>query len=97
MFISKLLTPTRLSALLLTVAAFPLPGLADTPPPPLQMQLAARQQQPPTLEQAVKRIKKNTGGRILTAETIKHKGRLVHRIKVLLPNGHVRVTFTNAE
>ncbi len=57
--------------------------------------LAARQGM--TLEQAVAKVQRETGGRILTAETVNHNGRAVHRIKVLLPNGKVRVTHVSAE
>ena len=50
-----------------------------------------------TLDEAVNRVKKRTDGRILTAETVTKKGRRKHRIKVLLPNGNVKVIFINAE
>jgi len=49
-----------------------------------------------SLEQAVKQTKKQTGGRILSAETTKRNGQRVHRIKVLLPDGTVRVKYVNA-
>lgn len=50
-----------------------------------------------SLEQAVAQVKQETKGRILTAETVNRKGRLTHRIKVLLPNGKVRVMHVDAE
>ncbi len=50
-----------------------------------------------SLEQAAARVKRKTGGRILSAETINHKGRRVHRIKVLRPDGNVKIMFINAE
>jgi hypothetical protein len=50
-----------------------------------------------TLDEAVTRVKKQTRGRILTAETILRKGKSVHRIKVLLPNGSVRVMYVDTE
>ena len=50
-----------------------------------------------TLDEAVARVKHQTKGRILTAETIQRKGKPVHRIKVLLPNGSVRVMYVDAE
>ena len=49
-----------------------------------------------SLDEAVARVKKQTKGRILTAETIQRKGQPVHRIKVLLPNGSVRVMYVDA-
>ena len=53
------------------------------------LQLAKNDQQ--SLDKAVKKIKKQTGGRILSAKTINHKGQTFHHIKVLLPSGEVRV------
>lgn len=50
-----------------------------------------------TLDDAVNRVKNRTNGRVLTAETVTKKGRRMHRIKVLLPNGDVKVIFINAE
>ena len=57
--------------------------------------LAAKQAM--SLEQAVAKVQRETNGRILTAETINREGRSVHRIKVLLPNGNVRVVHVDAE
>ena len=48
-------------------------------------------QQSKSLEQAVKDIKKKTGGRVLSAKTIKLKGKPVHRIKVLMPSNKIRI------
>lgn len=50
-----------------------------------------------TLETAVKQVKEQTGGRILTAETVIRDDRRVHRIKVLLPDGTVKVMLISAE
>ena len=50
-----------------------------------------------SLDQAVKQVKKQTGGRILSAETTRRNGQRVHRIKVLLPDGTVRVMYINAD
>jgi uncharacterized membrane protein YkoI len=58
------------------------------------MQLAANERV--TLEQAVARVKQQTGGRILTAETQSHDNQPVHRIKVLLPDGRIRVITIDA-
>lgn len=43
-----------------------------------------------TLEQAVAQVRRETGGRILAAETVQENGRRVHRIKVLTPERSVR-------
>jgi hypothetical protein len=40
---------------------------------------------------AVEKIKRQTGGRILSAKTIGKANRRVHVIKVLLPSGKVRI------
>lgn len=44
-----------------------------------------------TLDQAVNQVRKETGGRILSAKTVSKKGRRTHRIKVLMPSGRVRI------
>lgn len=49
-----------------------------------------------SLDAAVRQVKQQTGGRILSAETITRDGKKMHRIKVLLPDGTVRVMMINA-
>lgn len=49
-----------------------------------------------SLDQAVKQVRKKTGGRVLSAETIEKDGRRVHRIKVL-NDGKVRVHYVDAD
>jgi len=49
-----------------------------------------------SLDAAVRQVKQQTGGRILSAETVERNGNKVHRIKVLLPDGTVRVMTFNA-
>jgi hypothetical protein len=50
-----------------------------------------------TLEQAAAQVQQQTGGRVLSADTREVGGERVHRIKVLLPNGHVRVVMVDAQ
>lgn len=50
-----------------------------------------------SLDQAVQQVKKQTGGRILSAKTKTNDGRQVHNIKVLLPNGKVRIIRVNTK
>lgn len=50
-----------------------------------------------SLSHAVKKVKKRTGGRVLSADTIDKNGHQLHRIKVLLPNGKVRIVKINTE
>jgi hypothetical protein len=44
-----------------------------------------------TLNDTVRRVERETGGRILSAETVTSGSREVYRIKVLTPDGRVRV------
>lgn len=44
-----------------------------------------------SLEESVRRVERETGGRILSAETLRAGDREIHRIKVLTPDGRVRV------
>lgn len=46
---------------------------------------------PASLEQAVKQVQHRTGGHILAADTIQHGQAKVYRVKVLTPQGQVRV------
>ena len=45
----------------------------------------------PTLHEAIEQVRRQTGGRILSAETVGHGRNQVYRIKVLTPQGSVRV------
>jgi len=42
-----------------------------------------------SLDQAVERVRRQIGGRILSAETVTRNGQQVHRIKVLTPDHRV--------
>jgi uncharacterized membrane protein YkoI len=55
--------------------------------------LAQNNQQ--SLDTAAQQIKKQTGGRILSAKTVRQNGQVIHHIKVLLPSGKVRVFKVN--
>lgn len=50
-----------------------------------------------SLDEAVARVRRDTGGRVLSAEAREDRGRTVYRIKVLLPNGSVRVVNVDAQ
>jgi uncharacterized membrane protein YkoI len=50
-----------------------------------------------SLNEAVQQVKHQTGGRVLSAETVNQGGRTVHRIKVLTPSGQVRVVVVDAQ
>ena len=54
----------------------------------------ARQQnghQPMSLEGAVQHVQQQTNGRILSADSVQNGRNKLYRIKVLTPDGHVRV------
>lgn len=44
-----------------------------------------------SLNEAVQQAQQQSGGRVLSADTVNQGGRAVHRIKVLTPSGQVRV------
>ena len=50
-----------------------------------------------SLDEAVERVRRDTGGRVLTAEARERRGHTSYRIKVLLPNGSVRVVDVDAQ
>ena len=64
-----------------TVAIARQPPPAPPSPPP----------RPASLEQAVKQVQHQTRGHILAADTIQHGQGKVYRVKVLTPQGQVRV------
>ena len=90
LIIPALILPMLLAASMTTVSATPFAPRYET------LRLAARDNGV-SLDEAVARVKQQTKGRILTAETTERKGKPVHRIKVLLPNGSVRVMYVDAE
>ena len=50
-----------------------------------------------SLNQAAAQVQQRTKGRILSAETISRDGKAVHRIKVLMPNGNVKIVHVDAD
>lgn len=50
-----------------------------------------------SLEQAIEQVRKQTGGRILDASTVDKNGKRVHQVKVLTPDGRVKVITIPAE
>ncbi len=61
--------------------------------------LASQNDEPAvTLEQAMTQVQHDTGGKILSANTLPRSGhKFVHRIRVLTPNGHVREVLVPTE
>lgn len=50
-----------------------------------------------SLNQAVEMVRQQSGGRVLAAETVRQGDRQVHRIRVLVREGQVRVYRVDAE
>jgi uncharacterized membrane protein YkoI len=44
-----------------------------------------------TLKEAIEGVERETGGKVLSADTIRTRGEVVYRIKVLMPDGRVRI------
>ena len=65
------------------------PAFARKPPP--RPAPAPAPSHPATLEQAVKQVQHQTRGHILAADTVTRGKANVYRIKVLTPQGQVRV------
>ena len=63
----------------------------------LGVALTASAQSSVTLDQAVQQVQQETGGTVLSAEQRSFGRRLEYRIKVLTPEGHVRVMAISSE
>ena len=50
-----------------------------------------------SLNEAVQQVQRETGGRVLSADTGDQGGRTVHRIKVLTPSGQMRIVTIDAQ
>ena len=77
-----------------TAEAIPITELQDQTPS------SAREQSGPgtglSLDQAVSRVQRETGGHVLSAEVIQEKGVVFFRVKVLLPSGRVRIIYLDS-
>ena len=49
-----------------------------------------------SMDNAVEEIRNQTKGKIISTDTVTVDGKLQHRIKVLMPNGHVKVFYKPA-
>ena len=65
------------------------PSMLDTPPSFIEKRRDSSRQGV-SLDEAVSRVRRQTNGKILSAETVVVDGRNVHRIKVLTEKGRVR-------
>ena len=65
---------------------------------PLAGAVAAQSPKPAvTLDQAVLQVQRDTGGKVLSAESRGIGRRVEYRIKVLTPDGHVKVMAISSE
>lgn len=64
--------------------------LADAPP------RLAQAEERIGLEEAIQRVRQQSGGKVLRAETKRGKGRTVHRVRVLSDDGRVRTYEVDA-
>ena len=90
--------PKPLFALLLVVASLAPAGVSIVSVAGESHVLVARRGSETgiSLNEAVQQVQRETGGRVLSADTVNQGGRAMHRIKVLLPSGQVRVVTVGA-
>lgn len=96
--INKRLLPVILGWLVLM--AFPAHSQPPFGPEGLITPFIARQPQfrpGMSLDEAIQRIRRETGGRILAADTVRNDSTVTYRIKVLMPDGRVRVFHVDAQ
>ena len=74
-------------AFVLVAAALPQPANAAAPD---RERIILAQNGGKTLSQAIEQVRRDTGGRILSAETKVQNGREVHHIKVLIKDSQVK-------
>lgn len=86
----------RLTTLLLILLAIGGGTAAAAPNWHGNLQKVAQKSSGISLDQAAEQVRRQTGGRILSAETVNKDGRRVHRIKVLTPDHRVVIREINA-
>ena len=50
-----------------------------------------------SLNDATELVQKRTGGRVLAAQEVREQGRAMYRIKIITPQGEVRIVFVDAQ
>jgi uncharacterized membrane protein YkoI len=86
----------RLTTTLLLLLALGAGTATATPAWQGSLQRVADQSSGLTLDQAVEQVRRQTSGRILSAETVTRDGQRVYRIKVLTPDHKVVIREINA-
>jgi uncharacterized membrane protein YkoI len=82
-----------LAGLLVCASVFPVEARRDE----RSSSREATRQDGISLDEAVARVRRDTGGRVLSAEARENRGRTTYRIKVLLRDGSVRVVNVDAQ
>ena len=88
---------TLLFVSLLSLAATSLTSVAVAGPHSILVARRAGGDAGISLNEAVQQVRRETGGRVLSADESSQDGRRVYRIKVLTPSGHVRVYVIDAQ
>ena len=91
--------PRRLTlalGLLCTLSGTALAGHVHSPAPPQDGHHLLLAQRGLSLDEASARVRKQTGGRILSARRVHKEGHTFYRFKVLMPNGVVRIIRIDA-
>ena len=86
----------RLTAALLLLLALGPDTVLATPDRHAGHTISVAQAPDISLDQAVEQVRRETGGRILSAETVRKNGRKVHRLKLLTPDHKVRIIHIEA-
>jgi uncharacterized membrane protein YkoI len=81
-----------LAALLMSAALAPAEARRDA----RSDRLETPRQEGISLDEAVARVRRETGGHVLSAQAREERGGTTYRIKVLLPNGTMRVISVDA-
>ncbi|MCP3666664.1 MAG: hypothetical protein GY696_29880 [Gammaproteobacteria bacterium] len=63
---------------------------ARTANPPTPFLQVAKKEQEITLDEAVANARRQTNGKILSAETIRENGQTLYKIRVLTPDGRIK-------
>ena len=85
------LSRLALAVLTLALAAGGAQAQQETPPPAFQEAPPRAERGRSELPESVLRAERQTGGEVLRAESMQRDGREVYRLKVLTPDGRVRI------
>lgn len=81
----------RMMPIVVLVMSMPVLGAATESTPSLLMAQAGSV----TLDQAVAKVRRTSGGKVVGADTIEQDGSTSYRIKVVFPDGKVRIYYVD--